>query len=115
MILKQDFPTIKQGGDFSAFLPISSNTVDLTDCEFYCEIRRYSGAPLLAKVNVSYSGTSSTGQLNFSIPHASTDRLPETSGNALWRYDLFVKNPDGTLMCLAEGKVSVNPKITDVP
>ena len=109
MILKQDFPPIKQGADFSAYLPISSTTVDLTTCDFYCEIRRFSGAPLLAKVSVNYA----SGRLNFSIPHSVTANLPQTSGNNQWKYDLFVQLDGGERICLAAGSVLVDPQITE--
>lgn len=102
---------IKQGADFSAFLPISSTTIDLATCDFYCEIRRFSGGPLLAQVSVSYG----EGQLNFSIPRSVTANLPQTSGNNLWKYDLFVRLDSGEHVCLAGGSVMVEPQITELP
>lgn len=106
--LTEDLPIVKQGADFLATLPINSDSVDINHCTFKGQIRRYSGGPLLSPLAISYSG----GLLNISMTHDQTSLIPATLANK-WVYDIFIILPDQSRLCLLEGKVTVDPAITE--
>jgi hypothetical protein len=111
--LLQDFPTIKQGSDFVSNLSLTSTTVSTGDVTFLCQIRRYSGGPVLADVQTSWNGTN----LFLFIPHDVTSKLPATGNlgsptSTPWVYDIIAIFTDQSRLCLSEGKVYVDPTVT---
>ena len=111
-ILIQQFPTIKQGADFYATLPLQSDVFPST-VTFTCQIRKTPGAVLLAEVQTLWNGQ----LLEFFIPSSVTAKIPATGllGNpsqSPWVYDLVAKTLDGKRECIMEGPVLVDPAIS---
>lgn len=106
-------PVIKQGSDFSVALPLTSSTYSPSQVRFYCQIRRFSGGPLLADVTVSWDGNT----LTFSLSSVKSAKIPSTGplgspNTNLWVYDVIAVLPDGSKQCILEGPVAVDPSVT---
>ena len=104
---------IQQGADYSLALSLTGSTsapLDLTGCGVASQIRVNHNSAILASFTISTAGT--TGSVSMTLSHAVTAALPPTAGNLYYGYDVLLTDNSGIKTRILEGKVQIDPSIT---
>jgi hypothetical protein len=108
---------IMQGADYAYGIKLWNPSVtprvalSLVGCTLKSQIRKKSGAPVLAEFTVTVTNAAN-GQATLSLPASVTATLPGTKPEAFLEHDLLLTRADGTRIVLHQGLVEVDDRIT---